>query len=175
MFISNQNQLYTIHIKFTVLWANELLCWREGDYHPATLSRPHKVLDAIFFLDHMARFSWAFLGFSLPLSSWLIGFHVPVVFESVYLLFLSVRLLPLLYGGLYGVFGSRRTKARLLSFLESLTVSRSVFCSQFFTAAICTYIYIHIIQFHLYHTVNIYWNWLQEQFCNLSSHTVPSV
>jgi hypothetical protein len=21
---------------------------------------PHKVLDAIFFLDHMARFSWAF-------------------------------------------------------------------------------------------------------------------
>jgi hypothetical protein len=30
MFISNQNQLYTIHIKFTVLWANEMLSWREG-------------------------------------------------------------------------------------------------------------------------------------------------
>ena len=41
------------------------------------------------------------------------------------------------------------------------------FCSQFFTAVIFTYIYIyiHIKQFHLYHTVNMYSNWLQEQFC----------
>jgi len=42
------------------------------------------------------------------------------------------------------------------------------FCSQFFPAAISTYIYVHVIQFHLYRAVNIYSNWLQEQFCNLS-------
>ena len=52
------------------------------------------------------------------------------------------------------------------------TIYTSFACSQFFTAAICTYIYIHIIQFHLYRTVNIYWNWLQEQFCNLSLYTL---
>jgi len=27
---------------------------------------------------------------------------------------------------------------------------------------------IHIIPFHLHHSANIYSNWLQEQFCNLS-------
>jgi hypothetical protein len=42
----------------------------------------------------------------------------------------------------------------------------------FFTAFICTYIYEHIIQFHLYHSVNIYSDWLQEQFCNLSLSTL---
>ena len=29
-----------------------------------------------------------------------------------------------------------------------------------------------IIQFHLYRSVNIYSNWLQEQFCNLSLYTL---
>ena len=38
----------------------------------------------------------------------------------------------------------------------------------FFTAVIYIYIYIHIIHFHLLLSVNIYWNWLEEQFCNLS-------
>ena len=32
--------------------------------------------------------------------------------------------------------------------------------------------YTHIIQFHLCHTVNIYSNWLQEQFCNLFLYTL---
>jgi len=41
-----------------------------------------------------------------------------------------------------------------------------------FIAVICTYIYIQIIQFHLYHRVNIYSNCLQEQFCNLSLYTL---
>ena len=31
---------------------------------------------------------------------------------------------------------------------------------------------IHIIQFHLYHSVNISSNWLQEQFCKLSPYTL---
>ena len=31
---------------------------------------------------------------------------------------------------------------------------------------------VHIIQFHLYHSVIIYSNWLKEQFCNLSSYTI---
>ena len=34
------------------------------------------------------------------------------------------------------------------------------------------YIYIYINQFHLYHSVNIYINWLQEQICNLSLCTL---
>ena len=58
--------------------------------------------------------------------------------------------------------------------LQPINASRSVFFLflQFFTAATCTCIYIHIIQFHLYHSVNIYSNWLQEKFCNLSLHTL---
>jgi hypothetical protein len=42
----------------------------------------------------------------------------------------------------------------------------------FFTAIIYIYIYIHIIQFHLYHSSNIYSNWLQEPFCNLSLYAL---
>ena len=34
------------------------------------------------------------------------------------------------------------------------------------------YIYIHILMFHLYHSVNIYSNWLREQFSNLSLYTL---
>jgi hypothetical protein len=30
LFISNQNQFYTIHIKYTVLWANEIFCYCVG-------------------------------------------------------------------------------------------------------------------------------------------------
>jgi len=45
---------------------------------------------------------------------------------------------------------------------------RSVFCCSFFTAVISTHINIHITHFHLYRSVNIYRNWFQEQFCNLS-------
>jgi len=41
-----------------------------------------------------------------------------------------------------------------------------------FTAVIYTYICMHIIHFHLFHQVHIYWNWLQEQFCNLSFYTL---
>ena len=29
-----------------------------------------------------------------------------------------------------------------------------------------------IIHFHLYHSVNIYSNWLQEQLCNVSLYTL---
>jgi len=32
--------------------------------------------------------------------------------------------------------------------------------------------YIHVNQFHLYHTLNISRNWIQEQFCNLSLYTL---
>jgi len=64
----------------------------------------------------------------------------------------------------------KRTKHILL--LISLPEVAVCFFIIFFTAVIWTYIYIHIIQFHLYHTVNIYSNWLQEQFCNLSLHTL---
>jgi len=45
---------------------------------------------------------------------------------------------------------------------------RSVFSCSFFTAVVYTHISIHITHFHLCHSVNIYWNWFQEQFCNLS-------
>ena len=48
----------------------------------------------------------------------------------------------------------------------------SFFCSQFFNAAICPYIYKHIVQFHLYNSVNIYSYWLREQFCNFSLYTL---
>lgn len=44
--------------------------------------------------------------------------------------------------------------------------------SDFFTALICNYIYIHIVHFHLYHSVNNYSYWLQEPFCNLSLYTL---
>ena len=42
----------------------------------------------------------------------------------------------------------------------------------FFTAAICTNIYIRIVQFHLCHSVNIYSKCLREHFCNLSLYTL---
>jgi len=42
----------------------------------------------------------------------------------------------------------------------------------FFTLSICTHIYLHIIQFHFSHGVNIYSNPSQEQFCNLSLYTI---
>jgi hypothetical protein len=32
--------------------------------------------------------------------------------------------------------------------------------------------YVHIFKFHLYRGVNIYANWLHEQFCNLSLYTL---
>ena len=38
-----------------------------------------------------------------------------------------------------------------------------LFLCSFSTAVIYSYIYIHIIHFHLFHKVHIYWNWLQEQ------------
>jgi len=41
-----------------------------------------------------------------------------------------------------------------------------------FTAVISPFTYIRIIQFHLYYSVNIYSNWLREQFCNLSLYTL---
>ena len=57
--------------------------------------------------------------------------------------------------------------------LVEVLISNGVFiCSKFFTAVICNYIYIHIIHFQLYHSVNIYSNWLQEQFCNFSLYTL---
>lgn len=36
----------------------------------------------------------------------------------------------------------------------------------------CTYTYVHILHFHLYHSVNIYSDWLWEHFCNLSLCTL---
>jgi len=39
-------------------------------------------------------------------------------------------------------------------------------------APIYIYIYIYIIHFHLHLSVNIYSNWLQEQFCNLFLYTL---
>jgi len=65
----------------------------------------------------MVRFAWAVSGFLHPLSWWLIGFRVPVIAGNVCLLFFGVLLPPLLCWGLHGVFGSRRTVARPLSFL----------------------------------------------------------
>ena len=41
----------------------------------------------------------------------------------------------------------------------------------FSIAVICTYIYIYI-EFQLYHSVNIYSNWIQEQFCNVFLYTL---
>jgi hypothetical protein len=34
------------------------------------------------------------------------------------------------------------------------------------------YLYTYYSQFHLHHSVNIYSNWLQEQFCNISLYTL---
>jgi predicted membrane-bound mannosyltransferase len=64
-----------------------------------------KVLGVIPLVDHMARLSSSVFGFLLPLTRWLIRFRVSAISGSVYLL-LFVVLVPLLYGGLYGEFGS---------------------------------------------------------------------
>jgi len=41
-----------------------------------------------------------------------------------------------------------------------------------FSLPLFTPIFIHIIQFHLYHSVNSYSDWLQEQLCKLSLYTL---
>ena len=64
-----------------------------------------------------------------------------------------------------------KTERSLLRRKEYVYPPVFFFCSCF-TAVIYTHIYIHIIHFHLFHNVNIYWNWLQEQFCNLSLYTL---
>ena len=54
---------------------------------------------------------------------------------------------------------------------------RGLYAQTFFTFRTQTFVtfrttYVHIIQFQLYHSVNIYSEWLQEQFCTLSLYTL---